>query len=161
MSNSLHPSPLLQLQCIAQPQRQSHWSSHCMQKPTGCLLLWVEDFLNFTCGRQKTFYQSETHCLIKPSVIRFWQAAQSVLVDSLKIQFYFTFSCAPLKDYHLWWHSDAHTNRHADAHTRAHDAWQLFSALTSFSSHQKKLITGTSRPPTKRQRASRVWEQNI
>lgn len=46
-------------------------------------------FLNFLWGKQKTFYCREIglHCLIKPSVIRFRRAAETVLVDRPKIQF--------------------------------------------------------------------------
>ena len=109
-------------------------------------------FLNFIWGRQKTFYHSEIHSLIKPSVIRFWQAAESALVDSHKIQFCFTFSCALLKDNYLWWQSDVHRlDRHTGLHTHTHDGWQLLTALTYFSSCRWKLITRASRHPKSRE----------
>lgn len=44
VSNKLHPSPLLQLQCTAQAQQQSQLCTQCMQKPTGSLSMWVEAF---------------------------------------------------------------------------------------------------------------------
>lgn len=121
-------------------------------------------FLKFTCGKQKPFCQSEIHCLIKPSVIRFWRAAESALVDRLKIQFCFTFSCSLLKDNYLWWHWDVRTTwqMHQHPHLYTHDGWQLLTALTSFfQAASRKLITSASHPPNTQQRACKVCKHNI
>lgn len=126
--------------------------------------------LNFTCGKQKTFYPCEIRCLIKPSVIRFWQAAQSALVDSLKIQFCFTFSCALSTDNYLWWHSDGRTDTSAQTYPLIHACSTYIQRLALaahclnyffFLGRQWKLITSASRPPNKQRRASRVEEKEF